>query len=96
MNKEEAYQKCIEILSGEEYDPEQIAILLAKNHPQIFVDLVRGFTNEYEREIINVYEDSPANRQKITAIKFDRERTGRSLSDSKSFVEGILEKYNID
>jgi len=87
-NKDNAYQKAIQIIADDTYDPQKIAIELAKNYPDIFVGLVEAkHLAPTWHEIVR-----PLIREglKIPAIKEVRALTGWGLKQSKDAVEAYM------
>lgn len=88
------YATAIEIIFKQEYDANSIAMQLAKQHPALFVSMVRKPVVDKDQQIRNMIVKclgSDAQRNYVAAIKLYRELVGASLTEAVHYVRTIKE-----
>lgn len=98
MNQVEAYKQAIEVLMNQDINFREMGIALAKNCPELFLELVNvpPYLTKYRPVKVNLEK-----REKIQAIKELRTVTGLGLKEAKDIVdnlqrEGVIRGWNVD
>lgn len=82
MQRDQAYQKAIELLTGD-IDYKAVAINLAKADPHLFIECVEQTTSELAAYVRENYVEG----NKWCVIKYVRSQTGWGKKEAKSFCE---------
>ena len=87
------YQKqAIDIITSRDfcdYDRQNILVEIVKSNPSVLVKACRKLdisASSWEQEAIDMYRSG----NRVTAIKFCREKTGLGLKEAKDAVEKLM------